>query len=644
MSPRSFSQNFRKAVAVALCCIWPGTMATAQVSVQPQSIAPERPQAPILWRPYLAAEVPPARLNNSNRIHDLIRGGKLYLTAQDAIALALENNIDIEVARYTPLSLEWSVERAQAGGALPGVPSGATQTNSVANGQGVLGSQAAAGVSTGGNANSRTSGNATITQVGPVAQTFDPSIQGSSVFSHKTTPQFDQVQTFNPILIDNARTYSSSYQQGFLSGGSVNISYNNHYLNENAITDVLNPSVAPTLSISVQQNLLQGFGAKVGGRQIEVARINLKTSELNFRSQLITTIVSVLNAYYALVGDYENMKAKQAARDVAQNLLDDSRKQVQIGSLADIDLITSESQVASTGQDLVNADVTLQQDEITLKNLISRTGIGDPVIAATRIVPLDRIVIPDNDNDIPAIRDLVQQASLNRNDLKAESASIEATGISNLGTQSGLLPTLQAFAATSNAGTAGTANPATFFGQTIVPSSYFVGGIGKALGQIFRRDFPTENIGAFGSVPLKNRQAQADFGIDQLSLRQQQLANVKDLKQAQVDILNSVVALRQARARYDAAVRARILDAQLLDSEQKKFGLGASTPYNVIQQQRDLVAAQSTEIAALVTYSNARVNLDQTVGATLESNHISIAGARSGRLPQASVLPANLPQ
>ncbi len=632
---------FSKSIAAALACLWP-CVATAQVTAD--SIAPTRPSAPILWRPYLPADVPPVRLNNSNRMRDLIRAGKLYLTAQDAIALALENNIDIEVARYTPLSLEWSLERAQAGGALPGVPSGATASNSVASGQGVLGSQAAAGVSNGGNANNRSSGNTTITQVGPVAQTFDPSIQGSTAFSHKTLPQFDQVQTFNPVLIDNARVYSTSYQQGFLSGGSVNVSYNNHYLNENAITDVLNPSVAPTLSVSLQQNLLQGFGAKVGGRQIEVAKINLRTSDLNFRSQLITTIVNVLNAYYALVGDYENVKAKQSARDVAQNLLEDSRKQVQIGSLADIDLITSESQVASTGQDLVNAQVALDQQSVILKNLISRTGIGDPLIASVEIVPLDRIVMPPDDNDIPAMRDLVTRAAANRNDLQAETASLQSTEISNLGTRSGLLPSLQLFASTSNAGTAGSPHPANIFGFQLTPDAYFVGGLGKALGQIFRRDFPSENAGFFASVPLKNRQAQADFGIDQLSLRQQQLANAKDLKQNQVDILNSVVALRQARARYDAAAHARVLDAQLLESEQKKFGLGASTPYNVIQQQRDLVAAQATEIAALVSYSNARVNLDQTLGATLETNHVSIAGARAGRLAQASVLPANLPQ
>ena len=175
------------------------------------------------------------------------------------------------------------------------------------------------------------------------------------------------------------------------------------------------------------------------------------------------------------------------------------------------------------------------------------------------------------------------------------------------------------------------------------PNPYFVGGVGTALGQIFRRNFPTESIGAFFQAELRNRQAQADYGIDQLQLRQTQLTNQKDLKQAQVDIMNSVVALQQTRARYDAAVQNRILQQQLFEAEQKKFTLGSSTAYNVVQQQRDLAAAQSTEVAALVAYSNARVSLDQARGTTLEANHISIVEARTGKVGQASSLPAELP-
>lgn len=644
----------RKQIAVGMCCICPLAYLDAQtpatvdsmgpIPVRQDTIDPVRPHAPILWRPYLAPSVPPVRLSDSGRFRQLVRGGKIYLTAQDAIALALENNIDIEVARYNPISLAWSVERSEAGGSLPGVPNGATQASSVASGQGVLGSQQAAGLSSGQSANSRATGNAQITQVGPVAQTLDPALQESSVFSHKTQLLADAVQTGqDPVLLQNQRTYFGSYQQGFPIGGSVSVTYNSHYLDENAITDLTNPSVFPTLAISVQQSLLQGFGKAVNTRQIEVAKINYRTSDLNFKSTLITTIANVLNAYYGLVGDYEDLKAKQSARDAAQTLLEDSRKQVEIGSLSDLDLITSEGQVASTGQDVVTSQTALTQQEIALKNLISRRGLGDPVLAAAEIVPLDQIEIPAADN-LPTNRQLVNLALGQRNDLAAEQASIAGSIVSMVGEQNGLLPNVQALGGTSNAGAAGTAKTAVEFGQLVGPNPYFVGGLGTALGQVFRRDFPTENIGAYGVLTLENRAAQADYNIDQLSLRQSELSNVKDRKQAEVDVLNAVVALRQSRAKYDAASRARVLDQQLLDSEQKKFTLGASTPYNIITQQRDLVMAQSTEIAALVAYSEARVNLDQTLGSTLTANHISITDARTGRVAAPSTLPANLPR
>jgi outer membrane protein TolC len=587
---------------------------TAQQAVAPgpqSSIEPVRPKAPILWRPYEAAEVPPARLGNSAHIHELIRGGTLYLTAQDAISLALENNVDVEIARYNPIALAWTLERSQAGGALPGVPSGASQVSSTAGGQGVQGSQAAAGVSSGPSAARSSAGNATITQIGPTAQTFDPAIQESTAFSHKTYLEADAVQTGeNPILIQNQRIYSASYQQGFSIGGSVNISYNNHYLDENASTDVVNPSVFPTLSLSLQMNLLQGFGTAVNNRTITVNKINLRNSDLNFKSQLVSTVGSVLNAYYALAGDYEDMKAKQSARDVAVRLLEDSRKQVNIGSLAQIDLITSESQVASAESDLVTSQTTLAQQETQLKNLICRSW--DPLIASAHIVPLDKIEIPATD-DIPPIKELVRTAMTNRSDLAAEKVAIETSEVNSVGTKNGVLPTLVPFAGTSNAGAAG---------------AYFVGGIGTALKQVFQRDFPTENGGAFFLATLKNRQALADNAIDQLSIRQSQLSNAKDLNQAQVDILNAVVAVRQARARYDSAVRGRILSQQLLDAEQKKFSLGSSTPSLVIQQQRDLTTAQSTELGSLVSYADARVALDQTLGTILDTHHISIAGAK----------------
>ena len=631
----------QKIIALALC--FTCSASWSQLGAQQIAIEPIRPTAPVFVRPYLPADVPPVRLGNSGRFADLIRGGNLYLTAQDAIAFALENNIDIEVARYNPIMLEWRLERSEAGGALPGVPSAASQTTSVASGQGVLGSQAAAGVTGGNNGTVRGAANATISQIGPVTQNLDPTIQEATTFSHRSLPQANATQAQTQVIVQGQRIYSASYQQGLLSGGSVTVSYNNHFLNENAPSDVLNPSVAPTASISVQHNLLQGFGTRVGGRNITIAKLNLQMSDLTLRNQVSRTVLTVLSTYYSLVGDYEDLRSKQIAIDTAQKFLSESQRRLELGALAQLDVTTAQNQVASARLALVNSQVLLEQHELQLKNLISRTGLSDPAIAGVHIIPLDTLSIPPAD-DLPPIPELVKRAAENRPDLLSEQANLRTTEISNLGTQNGVLPSLQVFAARTNAGLAGTPRVVTTRIGTQTADARFVGGIGNALGQIFRQNFPTENAGVFARVPIQNRQAQADLGIDQLSLRQQQLNAARDLNQSQVDVVNSVVALTQARARYDAAAQNKILQQQLFDAEQKKFAAGESTSYNVTQQQRDLTNAQAAEIAALVSYRNARLNLDQTTGMTLETYHISLADVKTGKAPQPSALPATLPE
>ncbi len=628
----------RKFLAMALC------FASLTWAQDAATIEPVRPQAPVIFRPYLPVTVPPARLANSPRLQELVRAGTLYLTAQDAIALALENNIDIEVSRYNPFISAWNLERAQAGGALPGVPSGASQAGSVASGQGVAGSQAAAGVSVpGASSSSGKNTNATISQIGPVTQNLDPILQENTTFSHTTSPQPDPAQSQVLSLISSTHVYTGSYQQGLLSGGIATLSYSEHYLNENAPSDVLNPTVAPSVSFSIQHNFLQGFGVAANARNITVSRMNLNTTELNFKSQVAGIVAQVLNLYYSLAGDYEDLRAKRSASETAQTFLRDVNRQVEIGSLPPTDAITAQAQVATTAQAVVDSETTLRQQELSLKNLISRTGPLDPVLANVRIVPIDSINIPAND-DLPPVSQMVQQALVNRADLAAELAGEKANEVSALGTKNGLLPTLQGVAVENQSGLAGTPKTVIFNGFVEQADPRFHGGLGTALSQVFQRDFATEIAGVFFQEPIRNRQAQADYAIDQLTLRQTQLGNRKDLNQVEVDLRNSLVTLGQARARYNAAVQNRVLQQQLLDAEQKRFQLGASTPYNVAVQQRDLVAAQSSAVAALVAYSTARVSLDQTLGATLDRNHVSIDEVKSGKIARRSSLPDSPPR
>lgn len=604
-----------------------GLLCLPPLPAQQAAIALQAPDANVLLRPYLPQTVPPVRLGNSPRLADLIKAGQLYLSMDDAIALALENNIDLEIARYSPIAAALRVTRAEAGGALPGVPSGVSQAGSVASGQGVLGSQAAAGVSGGGGAGSitRGNGNASITQIGPITQNLDPTIQQTSTFGHRTIPQSNAVQSRTVALVQDQRNFTTTIQQGLLSGGNVSLSFRANDLKENSPSNILNPSIATSLTLTLQHNLLQGLGRAVNGRTITVSRINLRTAPLTFRSQVIGVVNSVLNAYSALVGASDDVRAKRAALETAEQFLRDSQRRIEIGSLAGVDVIPAESQAAAARRDLVVAETALSQNELRLKSLLSRNGIADPLLAAARIIPTDRLSIPEKD-DLPPIEAMLATAMANRADLALRKASLESAEISALGTRSALQPRLVGFASTSQQGLAGT--PKT---NGSGPDPYFVGGLGTAMGQSLRRNFPSLQGGAFFQAPIGNRQALADQAIDQLQLRQTELGVQKDVKQIQVDLMNAVVAIEQARARYQAAAKSRELAALLLDAEQKKFQLGSSTPFNVVQQQRSLTAAQASETAAQVAYRNARTGLEQALGTTLEAHNVSIENALAGR-------------
>lgn len=612
--------------AVALLC------SAAMLAAQ-QDIAPVRPTNTVFLRPYEGPYIPPARVQNSLRLARLIHAGVLYLTAHDALALALDNNIDLEVARYNPISAEWALERSLAGGALPGIPSQASSVGTVANGQGVSGSQAAAGVTTGfagvtgGNA-----GQATIAEIGPIAQVFDPNITESSLWSHQTAPQQNATQSITPILISGIRSYSGSYNQGFNVGGNVSIVYGDSWLQENAYSDLLNPSSAPSLNVNWQQNLLNGFGIAVNERTINVSRLNIKAAQLNFKTQVINTVASVLNSYYLLVADYEDLHAKTEALTLAQRLDREARVRLENGTMSNLDVTTAEAAQASAESDLTVSQTTLLQQEVALKNILSRNGLADRAFAEARIVPVDHIVVPD-ESPLSNIDQMVKTGLDNRPDLASERLGITSSEVSALGTKNGVLPTLSTTIAAIDNGLAGNPRTATTREGTEAANPYFGGNIGWGLQQVLAHDFPTYQGFARLSAALRNQVASADQMIDQLSLRQSQVNLDKDLNAVAVSVSNYSVAMRQAQARYRAAAANRVLEQQLLDAEEKRLANGLSTTSLVIQQQRDLATAQSAEIAAEVAYSNVRIALDQTLGTTLEVNHITVEQARDGSVP-----------
>jgi outer membrane protein len=618
-----------KTAAVVLC------ISVCVCSLRAQSPATEaaKAQAPVLWRPYVASEVPPARLGNSDRARGLIHAGNLYLTVQDALALALENNIDLEIARYGPIATSWQIQRAEAGGESPSPLNPAALTSAVIPGQGIQGSLVAAGVSEPGETDGSGKGAGTkIAGSASIAQNLDPVFQEASVWGHLSQPQPNTTLTITPVLTQIVHASTAVLQQGFLTGGSYSVTFNDHYLNENVSTDILNPSVASGLSVLLHHNLLRGFGLAVNSREITVAKINRGVSDLLFKLQVIGAVNETVQIYYATAGAYESIRSAREALETAEALRDDTVKRVEVGSQPAITLTAAEAEVAGAQRDLVLAESALEQSEHQFKSLLSRTGSADPVIRDVHIFPIDPVTIPAVDG-LPALETMVHQALQNRADLAVEKADIDAAMVSALGTINGVLPTLAVLFGESQAGLAGLRRTATRRDATETASPFFGGGTANALGQIFRRDFPSEKGGLVFEAPILNRQAQGDFAVDQLAIRQSQLINQKDINKVQVDLTYLVALLEQARAKYQAAVKARELYAELLDAEQKKYREGTSTAYNVSRQQRLLTSAEYAETTAKITWVDARIALDQTLGTTLEANHVSIAGAAGSVAP-----------
>jgi outer membrane protein TolC len=595
----------------------------------------QRPSAPWVWRPYLGASVPPVRLTNSNRLYGLIRAGKLYLTLQDAVAAAIENNLDLEVSRFGPLSAEWNLERLRAGGALPGVSGANTLVSQVTSGQGVAGSQLSAGLSAGGGGGGGGGTNAVVSQIGPITPNLDPVLQHATIFSHATTPQANTVQSQTNALVDVTHRYNTFLQEGLITGGTVQVSANESYLKENAPTNILNPSVAPVVQVFVRHNFLQGFGVGVNSRFIHVAEKQVGAAGETFRSQLLNLVSSVLTLYWDLVADNDDLRVRQQALDAAQKFLDDTKKQIDLGVIAKVEIFRAQSEVSTRRQELDISQATVRQQGTVLKNALSRNGLEDPLIDAAEIVPLDRIQVPDQD-DLPGLRDLVARALAKRPDIRLTQINNENAQISALGTANGVLPFLQGIASTTQHGLSGTAVPQPD-GTTADP--YYAGGLGNALGQVFRRNFYDKRGQVIFQGRMRNRVAQADYGIEQLQLRQSDLVERRNLNDMVVAISNQMIALRQARARYSQAVDTRALQEQLLDKEQQLFNYGSATINDVVASRRSLLNAQLTEVAALSSYMRSRVALDQTLGETLEANHVSIDEALSGSIARESKLP-----
>jgi outer membrane protein TolC len=626
-------------VKTPLCWLCSVILLAGSAPAQTTAVRVDRAQGGWGWltRPYQPRSVPPINLANSDRLESLIRGGNLYLSAQDVIALALENNLDIEIQRYGPLMTKEVTLRAEGGGALRSVgvgvlagPQSVSLTGVTVNSTGAA-TTSGSGVSSSGGI---------VTQLGPAVPNLDPQMFLYSSFGHSTSPQSNTILTGTTALIDLSRTYQAQIYKYNEYGTYFQLTYSSQYNKFNSLSFNIDPFTSASLDLQVSQNLLNGFGRPVLGRFIHVSKNNEKVSNLQFKQQVVTTISAVLNLYWDLVGFYQDVKARKDELATAEALYEDNKKQVQIGTLAPIEVTRAESQVYSSQQDLLVSQTDLMQQETILKNALSRNGVASPTLADVHVIPLDNIEIPASDN-LPALQDLVQQALAKRPEIAQDRINVDSDGVLLVGLKNGLKPTLQAFAELTNNGLTGSAN---YLGPNQVESiPYLTGGYTNALGQIFRRDYPNYSAGLSLNIPLRNRAAQSDYVTSALSMRQDELTLQKAINQVRVDVQNAVIGVRQARARYDSAVKARILQQQTLDADKKKYKLGASTVFQVVTDQQNLASAESSEMQASANYTHARIALDQALGTTLDVNHISMEEAKTGRVARKSLLPANLP-
>lgn len=587
------------------------TKAKAQTSTVTPSAGPLH-----AWR---QPTVSPPSLSDSGRLDHLLRGETLYLSLQDTIALALENNLDVAIERYAPLEAASDLQRTKAGATSFGFSHTLTA--------GPVGADGSAGTAIG------TTSIAEGAFSGPAIPGLDPVIQGQLSFGHTTTPETSTFLTGTSTLVTRNNEANFSASQSWLTGTTATLTFNNSFVSQNSLTSNFNPYTTSSLSLQVTQHLLQGFGLALNSREIRVARNNMKVSEFEFESQVTNTVAAIVNLYWDLVSFREQVNTARASLAAAQKLYDDNKKQVDVGYLAPIAVVQAEAEVASRQQDVTVAETNVLQQETILKNAISRNGTSNPALTNAHIEPTDQLRVPSV-LEIQPVQELVETAMRNRPDLKGVRVTIENSKIRMEGSRNALRPTLDLVATTGTQALAGqpiqSSAASNSFYQAAPPDPYFIGGYGTSLGQLFRRAFPDYSVGVNFTVTLRNRAAQADYVRSQLDYDQSRLQLQKESNQIRVDVQNAVIALTQAHVRYLAAVKSRILEEQTLDAEEKRLDAGVSTVYTVIQIQRDLATARGTEVSASSTYIRAQTNLDTVLATILQSNHVSLDEARLG--------------
>jgi outer membrane protein TolC len=613
----------------------PAEATTPNAPVQPHIQTPPQLAMPHSWEPfgaYLPSTVPEPALANSKRLDQLIRDGKLYISLTDAISLAIENNLDVAIARYNLPIADTDILRTKAGGSFRGVNTGVVQ-GTPGGGVGGFGTGApgaGAGGTTGG-AGGAGAGSGGLVQstlgAGAPVHSYDPAITGNMGIEHLTQP-LANLQIYGvPSLQQNTGVFNLAYQQAFATGTSITFETQNNRQTTNSIFSNLSPSLGSYYRVTVQQQLLAGFGLGPNLRFLRIAKNNKKISDIAFKDQIVATITQIADMYWDLVSAYEAERVTEQSYSFAQQSLSNAQKQLQLEAVPAMDVLRAEAEVSRRDQDLLIAKTTLQLQESLMKNAITK-NLDDPVLESMPVIPTDRSEPSDVQTD-KALQDLITEALTGRADLAESDIDLVNRQISRQAAKNNLLPQLSLVGFYGGTGLAGELNPA-FSGENIstLPTNFW-----GAFENAYNNTSPDYFIGLNLNIPIRNRVAKADQYRSELEYRQAELRQQQLKKQIRIEVRNAQYALEQSRARVQAARKARDLAQKTFGIMQKEQDLGAGSPFQTLTAQRDLALAELDLVNANTAYQKSKVELQRATGTTLTDNGIQVQDAVDGVAP-----------
>jgi len=613
---------------------------------------------PRILQPYRAQRLAQPNLANSPRIDSLMRDGKIYLSIDDAVALTLENNLDIDIARYNLNIADTDYLRAKSGANILGVNAGIVQ-NTPGGGVGGLGGTvgsgtggttvAASGIGTG------TNGLVSSTLgLGSTITSFDPVITGTLQLDKDDA---ESVSVFSPIPVIAQNTYTSdlAYTQGFAWGTSITAGFNNTHVTTNDPTSLLTPELSSNFQFKITQNLLQGFGSGPNLRFIHIARNNREISDVAFRLQVITTVDQIEDMYWDLVYAYENVRVQQESLTYAQKALTDTKQQAQVGTVPPIQVVSAQRTLSTDQQNLILAQNNLQLEELLMKNALSRS-IEDPVLAEADVVPTSTMQLPEQEPVTP-VQDLINEALDHRAELVESRIDLNSRDLSSKAVRNALLPTLDAFAYYGGSGAGGAINPLVpacsptsskfCYTQSTAPPPFQTAttvGYGTTLSQLVNSTAPDKGVGLTLSIPLRNREAQANQVRAELEYRQAQVRLHQLENQVRIEVRNAQFDVKQNRDSVQAAQYAVDFARQTLDADQQKLKVGLTTTTAILQDASVLTTSESNLVSAKAAYEKSRVELDRATGLLLDHSNIDVADATRGQVTHLPQVPYVAPR